>query len=244
MLKNLFARFFVAVVTAAALGGPAAAQSLNASAPTPLAPGLNQGTIDNMVGPQYWSFRYHKGTANLHVGFTSMGLFGNPQTTTIRFLLITPDGKTVYQQPLTSSGQEAHLDVPGNFPGSGSYIIEMAPTGMALVRGGGDYTISLTGPAIDYAGAAPAGPERIVGTYAVMVCPPDFDCQASLSIHFAPDGTVQTTDGHSGNWRIFDPASMIYTVVIGPDRWTLKLVPGRGLFGTNDLSVPIFQAVR
>jgi hypothetical protein len=33
-------------------------------------------------------------------------------------------------------------------------------------------------------------------------------------------------------------------VVIGGDRWSLKLVPGRGLFGTNDLSVPIFQAVR
>jgi hypothetical protein len=244
MLKTLLARLFVAVVVAAGLGGTAAAQSLNAQAPTPLAPGLNQGTIDNMVGPQYWSFRYHKGQGTLHIGFTSMGLFGNPQTTTVRFILRTPSGQVVAQYPVTSSGQMAELNMPGNFPGSGTYVIEVAPTGMALVRGGGDYTISLAGPAIDYAGAAPAGPERIVGTYSVMVCPPDFDCQASLSIHFAPDGTVQTTDGHSGTWRVFDPASMIYTVVVGGDRWSLKLVPGRGLFGTNDLSVPIFQAVR
>jgi len=31
---------------------------------------------------------------------------------------------------------------------------------------------------------------------------------------------------------------------MGQDRWSLKLVPGRGLFNTSDLSVVVFQAVR
>jgi hypothetical protein len=31
---------------------------------------------------------------------------------------------------------------------------------------------------------------------------------------------------------------------MGGDRWSLKLVPGRGLFNTNDLSVVVFQSVR
>ncbi|MGA3213235.1 MAG: hypothetical protein ABSD20_18175, partial [Terriglobales bacterium] len=82
------------------------------------------------------------------------------------------------------------------------------------------------------------------GSYAVMVCAPDFDCQSSLAIRFAANGTVQTTDGHSGTWKVFDPDAMIYSVVMGQDRWSLKLVPGRGLFNTSDLSVVVFQAVR
>jgi hypothetical protein len=57
-------------------------------------------------------------------------------------------------------------------------------------------------------------------------------------------GTVQTTDGHSGTWKIFDPDAMIYSVVMGADRWSLKLIPGRGLFNPSDLSVVVFQSVR
>jgi hypothetical protein len=77
-----------------------------------------------------------------------------------------------------------------------------------------------------------------------MVCAPDFDCQGSLAIHFDDNGTVRTTDGHTGTWTLFDPDSLIYSVVIGADRWSLKLVPGRGLFNSNDLSVVVFQSVR
>ena len=92
--------------------------------------------------------------------------------------------------------------------------------------------------------APAAGADPIVGTYSVMVCAPDFDCQGSLAIRFAPDGTVQTTDGHRGGWTVFDPAGRIYSVVMGPDRWSLQLVPGRGLYNPNDLQVVIFQSVR
>lgn len=88
------------------------------------------------------------------------------------------------------------------------------------------------------------GVDPIVGSYSVMVCAPDFDCQGSLAVRFAPDGTVQTTDGHRGNWTIFDPGARIYSVVMGRDRWSLQLVPGRGLYNPNDLQVVIFQAVR
>jgi hypothetical protein len=37
---------------------------------------------------------------------------------------------------------------------------------------------------------------------------------------------------------------MIYSVVMGADRWSLKLIPGRGLFNPSDLSVVVFQSVR
>jgi len=103
--------------------------------------------------------------------------------------------------------------------------------------------INVSGPAIAYGPATAPNPAEIAGTYAVMSCPPDWNCDG-LGIHFSPDGGVATTDGHSGRWALFDPDGRIYTVVVGRDRWTLKLVPGRGLMDTHDQSIVIFQAIR
>jgi hypothetical protein len=223
------------------------AQSLDAKKPTPLAAGENRGTVDNMVGPQFWSFKYKKGEARITVRFTSMGLLGNAQATTVNVLLKNSEGQVFKQAPITSNGREVSMDFPGTFGGPGTAILEIRPTGNALVRAGGDYSITLSGSGIDLAAgaaAAAAAPPGIVGTYAVMVCAPDFDCQSGLAIHFSADGTAATTDGHSGTWKVFDPDQMIYTLAMGADRWTLKLVPGRGLFATTDLSVVVFQAIR
>lgn len=240
-------RFSVLAVFAAAFGiafaTVASAQSLDIRNPTPLVAGENRGTLDNMVGPQYWLISCHKGKLNIAVHFTSMGLFGNPTTTTIEIVLHEANGKVLGSRPLTSTGQGATLNWPGTCASVSTITLELRPTGSNLVRAGGDYSIVVDGDAVDY-GRAGAGGDPIVGTYAVMVCAPDFQCDSSLAIHFAPDGSVRLTDGHSGKWAVFDPDAKIYSVVIGPDRYSLKLIPGRGLFGTNDLSVPVFQAVR
>ncbi len=238
----LFRVRLASAMLAACLG--ASAQSLDPQAPTPLATGENRGTLDSMVGPQYWSFKYKKGSGNIAVRFASMGLFGNPMVATIQVVLHAPNGQVIQSRSLTSRGPVVELNMPGTFAGPGTATVELRPEGSNLVRSGGDYSIVVSGAGIDVSGPAASGKERIVGTYAVMVCPPDFDCQGSLAIHFSADGTVQTTDGHSGTWKVFDPEALVYTVVIGSDRWTLKLVPGRGLFNTNDLSVVVFQAVR
>jgi hypothetical protein len=227
-----------------AIAAPVSAQSLNPKAPTPLVAGENRGTVDTMVGPQYWSFKYVAGKGTISVRFTSMALFGNPMTATIEVVLHGNDGKVLGSRPLTSNGRVAELNWPGTFASPGTSVIELRPAGNTLVRSGGDYSITVSGDAINYAGVHAAGPEQIVGTYSVMVCPPDFDCQSSLAIRFQRDGTVVTTDGHHGTWKVFDPDALIYSVVVGRDRWSLKLVPGRGLFGPNDLSVVVFQSVR
>lgn len=239
-----------AVVMAGAAGS-AAAQSLDPGAPTPLKMGENRGTLDCMVGPQYWSFRYRKGPGKLNVRFASMGLFGNPTNATVNITIKEAHQKWTVSRSLTSRGQAAVLDMPATFPDSGLAVVELASNGTCLVRAGGDYAITPSGAGIDPGGGgdsaaspAPNAADRIVGTYAVMVCAPDFDCQGSLAIRFAADGSVRTTDGHSGRWTLFDPDAGIYSVVMGRDRWSLKLIPGRGLFNTNDLSVVVFQAVR
>jgi hypothetical protein len=231
------------------LAAPACAQSLDPRAPTQLAPGENRGTLDCMVGPQYWSFKYAKGAGKLDIRFSSMGLLGNSTTATMNVTVSDVQHTWTVTRAVTSSGQGAGIDMPATFPTPGVAVVEMATNGTCLVRTGGDYTITASGPAIEFGGSAagsnaPSGRDRIVGTYSVMVCAPDFDCQGSLAIHFDDNGTVRTTDGHSGTWTVFDPDSMIYSVVIGGDRWSLKLVPGRGLFNTSDLSVVVFQSVR
>jgi hypothetical protein len=172
-----------------------------------------------------------------------MGLFGNATTASIQVVLHGNKGKVLGARTVTSNGPAVENDWPGSCATRSSIVVELRPPGNTLVRSGGDYSITVDGDAVDFA-AAGSGPDRIVGTYAVMVCAPDWDCQGSLSIHFSPDGTARLTDGHSGTWTAFDPDAHIYTVLIGPDRLSLKLIPGRGLFGTNDLSVPVFQSVR
>lgn len=225
----------------AATNAPVSAQSLNIKAPARLTPGENHGTIDNQVGAHYWAFQYVAGQANIVVRFTSMGIFGNPMPATIEVVLHNADGKVFGSRQLTSNGRVAETDWPGTFGGPGTAIVELRPPGSNLVRNGGDYTITVSGPAINFSGASAAGPEEIVGTYSMMSCPPDLDCQAA---RFLPAGNVVTADGHKGSWAVFDPASRIYTVVIGRDRWSVKLVPGRGLVNVSDVSLVVFQAVR
>jgi CubicO group peptidase (beta-lactamase class C family) len=237
----------LAVVTAigAISQSSASAQSLDIHNPTPLVAGENHGTVDSMVGPQFWSFRYHKGKGNVAIRYSSMALFGNAMTTSILVVMHSENGAVWGSKSLTSNGQVADQNWPGTFKGPGTAIVEIRPPGNTLVRSGGDYSITVDGDAVDYSGAgAMPGRDPVVGTYAVMVCAPDFDCQNSLAAHFAADGSVRLTDGHSGSWSVFDPDSHIYSVVIGQDRYSMKLVPGRGLFNTSDLSVVVFQAVR
>ncbi len=245
--RNLAVRSLAAVLLLG-LSLAAAAQSLDIKKATPLKPGENHGTVDSMVGPQFWMFKYKKGDGKVIINFNSMGLFGNPTAATIQIVLHALDGQVYQTRSLTSNGKVATLEIPGNFPGPGGAIVELRPPANTLVRTGGDYSVVVVGSGIDFAagsaGAAAAGTDPIVGTYAVMVCAPDFDCQGSLSIRFAADGTVQTTDGHSGSWKLFDPDGGVYSLVMGRDRWSLKLVPGRGLFNTTDLSVVVFQAIR
>jgi hypothetical protein len=242
--KN-FARLAVVAAIGALSQSAASAQSLDIRNPTPLVAGENHGTVDSMVGPQFWSFKYHKGKANVAIRYSSMALFGNAMTTTVLVVMHSGDGAVWGSKPLTSNGQVADQNWPGTFKGPGTAIVELRPPGNSLVRSGGDYSITVDGDGVDFSGAGAApGRDAIVGSYAVMVCAPDFDCQNSLAAHFAADGSVHLTDGHSGTWSVFDPDSHIYSVVIGQDRYSMKLVPGRGLFNTNDLSVVVFQAVR
>ena len=220
--------------------GGAQAQSLDSKHPTPLVAGENTGTVDSMVGPQFWSFQSGKGSALVIMRFGSMGLFGNATSATIQVVMHDTTGKTFGSETITSTGKPVEVKWPGTFGKPGIVVLEIRPATSSLVRTGGDYSLQVTG-AVSYANVKVPGPERIAGTYSLMVCPPTLDCQA---VRFLPNGTVKAADGTAGTWSSFDPGALIYTVKIGTNQWSLKLVPGRGLVNAADTSSIVFQAVR
>jgi hypothetical protein len=218
----------------------AGAQSLDSKHPQQLLAGENTGTVDSMVGPQFWQFQSEKGSASIIVRFTSMGLLGNASAATIQVVLHDGTGKTFGSESVTSTGKTVEVKWPGTFAKPGRVIVEVRPPMSSLVRTGGDYSVTVTG-AVSYANAKAPGPERIAGTYTLMVCPPTLDCQAT---RFFPNGTIKTADGTSGSWAVFDPEALVYSVKIGQNNWSLKLVPGRGLVDTANTAGIVFQSVR
>lgn len=197
MLQRYVTSLSVSVATALlCLSSGASAQSLDSKHPAPLLAGENTGTVDSMVGPQFWSFQNRAGSAAVVVRFASMGLFGNATAATIQVVLHDGTGKTFGSESITSNGKPVEVRWPGTFAKPGTVILEIRPPSSSLVRTGGDYSVQVTG-AVDFANAKAPGPERIAGTYSLMVCPPTLDCQA---VRFFPDGSIKTADGTAGSW--------------------------------------------
>ncbi len=242
-MRNPFTPSFVpAAIALSLLTAPVAAraQSLDVRQPAPLVAGENTGTVDSMVGPQFWAFHALHGSVTIAIRFASMGVLGSPATATIQVVLHNANGTVFGSQTVVSNGKPAELRWPGTFAKPTTAIIEIRPAGNTLVRTGGDYSIAVTG-AVSYAGAKAAGPERIAGTYQLMTCQPTFDCQ---TVRFLPNGVVRAADGSTGTWTIFDPDALVYTVKIDQAVLTVKLAPGRGLMSTSDASIVVFQAIR
>lgn len=214
---------------------PAWAQSLNPNTPTPLQPGVNQSTVDNFVGTQYWYFMGGPGKTSVHVTFKSMSLLGNASKSAITVTL--SDEKRTWATPktLTSTSQPVEETFDGNLKAPTKVIVTVAPPSGGLVRMGGDYQIEVSG-AVSFGAKSNEAP--IVGMYKQMSGYTSLlgDCK------FQADGTIKTTSGAKGTWELFDQASQTYVINIdGQDRHSLQLMPGRGLVEGDSI---FFQSVR
>jgi outer membrane protein OmpA-like peptidoglycan-associated protein len=127
------------VVGGAAMKG----QSHDAKAPTPLAPGVNKGNVDSIVGPNYYYFYAGPGHMTIHLAFHEMGLLGNPYRQRCNFDVINPSG-TVSHMEVTSQGNTATLDNHGDFTDRRREVLRVSGQGN-LVRMGGYYEISIAG---------------------------------------------------------------------------------------------------
>ncbi len=218
------------------LGGAVGAQSLKPEVPAPLQPGINKGTVDNMIGSHYWYFTAGPGKTLVHVKFTSMGLLGNPTRTTMTAVLSDAANTWHTPKPVTSDGKEAEVTFDGDLKKATKLILKLAPPPNGLVRAGGDYQVEATG-AVSFGAKSSADP--IIGAYKQM----GGYTKELGTCKFNADGTMVSTSGINGKWSLFDAASQTYVIdVQDQERQSLQLRPGKGLCDQSDFAV--FQLLR
>ena len=200
------------------------AQSLDPNKPSPLQSGINKGTADNMVGPQYWYFIAGPGSVKVVARFKSMGLLGNVTTTTINVVLT--DEKRTWKStfPISAAASFSEKLIPGKFDKKQKVVLEVVPPPNGLVRSGGDYQLEATG-AVEFDPPENTGVDPIVKTYV----------GGRGLCKFLPDGRVIAADGTEGKWKLFDADTRVYSINYpGFSPESVKLVPGRGLVDAND----------
>lgn len=210
-------------------------QSLDSRHPAPLQPGPNSGTVDNFVGNNYFAFSGGPGQVTVVVSYNSMSLLGNAQRSTLTIQLSDEKRSWVETRTISSLKQSNSTTMVGNLKVPTRMVLYVFPPNGGLVRAGGDYTVTATG-AVKF--DPPLSPiEQIVGTYTPMSVHDNEDTAAK----FEPNGRLEFASGTTGQWKLFDASSRLYTVTFAQTRLSLKLIPGRGLVAPRDQSIIVFQ---
>lgn len=218
------------------LMGCASAQSLNSEDPAPLMKGINKGTADSLVGTHYWYYFAGPGNVRLTVRFKSMGMYGNPMRSTLTVTL--SDEKRTWHTTKLVTSEKAMGEVTftaEKLDKKLKTIIRVAPPPQGYLRAGGDYEIEATGD-VEF-DKAKAGGDPIIRTYSSRV-------NSYGATKFLAGGVIETSNGLSGNWKVFDPENHIYTITIESFRWSVKYLPGYGLVEANDPTLIVFQEIR
>jgi hypothetical protein len=212
------------------------AQSLKPEVPAPLQPGINKGIVDNTVGTHYWYFMGEPGDIHLHVQYSSMGLLGNPYRSTITITLSDEAKTWATPKSLTAESKPVDCTFDGQLKKPTKVLVSVAPPPGGLVRMGGDYQLEVTG-AVAFGQQSSIDP--VIGMYNQMN-----GYTTNLGgCKFQADGTIQTTSGANGSWKLFDKDSHSYVIDIdGQTRQCLQFIPGRGLVDSGDFIV--FQLLR
>jgi len=206
-----------------AFSAPVCAQSLKPQDPAPLQPGINQGTVDNFVGSHYWYFMGGPGHTSVHAQFTPMSLLGNAHQSQITMTLSDAAHTWHTDNVLSSDCKTVDYTFNGDLKAPTKVLVTVAPPTGGLVRSGGTYQLEVTG-AVSFGQKSNADP--VIGMYKQMAGYTSLlgDCK------FLADGSIQTTSGANGNWKLFDKDTQTYVINIdGQDRHSLQYVPGRGL---------------
>ena len=216
--------------------GPTAfTQSLDPRQPAPLQPGQNSGTVDNFVGSNYFYLTSGPGATTITVSYNSMSLLGNAQRSSLNIELSDEKHTWVERRTITSTKQSSSTTMVGNLKVPTRLILSIIPPSGGLVRAGGDYTVTATG-AVRF--DPPLNPSQlIVGTYTPMSIHENEDTAAK----FSPNGALVFASGTTGQWKLFDADSHLYTITYLSTRLSLKLIPGRGLVDAHDPTVIVFQ---
>jgi hypothetical protein len=219
------------------VAGAVSAQSLKPENPYPMSAGINKGTSDSLVGTQYWYFYAMPGSNRLTVRFTSpTALYGAQMNTVLTITLYDEKRSFKVTKTVTSNKTQREATfVADNVKSKMKIIVSVVPPNQNLVRMGGDYEIEANGSVLFAVTSTNADP--IVRTY-------DSKVNSYGATKFLPDGSIATTDGSRGLWKVFDAENRIYSVAIDGFKFSLQYLPGYGLVKTSDPSAIVFQEMR
>ena len=217
------------------------AQSLKPETPYPLQAGINKGTADSLVGTQYWYFYATPGNSRVNVRLKSpTTLYGTELRNNGLTITLYDDKRTWKNTKIVTSGPNASeatftADKVGK---KMKIIVSVAPPNQKLLRMGGEYELEATG---DVAFDPVSTQDAIVRTYEAKV---GYGEETYGTTKFNADGTIDTTNGYHGTWKLFDRENRIYTVLVGKYRVTVQYLPGYGLVRPDDPTMIVFQELR
>ena len=222
--------------------GYVSAQSLKPDSPYPLKAGINQGTSDSLVGIHYWYFFVTPGSNRLTVRFKNpTTLYGTELNNNVLTITVSDEKRTWKVVKTVNSNKNASeaTFISNKVDKKIKIIVTVAPPNQSLIRMGGDYEIEATGDVQFDEVKSAADP--IIRTYDPKVM---HYSEAYGATKFLADGTVETANGFSGTWKVFDRENRIYAVVIGKIRYSLQYLPGYGLVRPGEPNIVEFQELR
>ncbi|MGH9946075.1 MAG: hypothetical protein ACRD6X_02640 [Pyrinomonadaceae bacterium] len=234
-IRILFSIVFLAV-------GYAAAQSLKPESPYPLQAGINKGTADSLVGTQYWYFYASPGNSRVTVRLRAPTTLYGTELRNNRLTITLYDEKRTWRnaKSVTSRPNETEATFTADKVAKKmKIIVSVAPPNQNLVRMGGEYEIEVNGD-VQFDAAKSAG-DPIVRAYQPKT---GIDGEDYGTVRFNADGTIETANGYTGTWKLFDRENRIYTVVVGRLRVSVQYLPGYGLVQPDDPKLIVFQELR
>lgn len=126
------------------------AQSLDPNKPAPLAPGVNKGNVDSMIGSHFYYFWAGPGHFDIKLAFKDLGLYGNPLRQGLNFDFYDDNNKLMAHNAIVAAGPVERMATHGDLTDRQRIKLAVVPQ-KGLIRLGGYYEIEVTG-AVELAG--------------------------------------------------------------------------------------------
>ena len=233
-MKNLLAMLVLLLGA-----GFSSAQSLKPESPYPMRAGINQATSDSLVGIHYWYFYATPGTSRITVRMkTPTTLYGASQNSTLTITVRDEKGghatRTIDGTP---NKRETTFTAP-KLDKRMKIVVSVAPPNQNLLRMGGDYEIEAAGNVAFGDGESAVDP--IVRSYEAKT-----GYNVYGAVKFFANGTIETSNGYRGTWKVFDQENRLYTVTMNDGfKVPVQYLPGYGLVQPSSPNLIIFQELR
>lgn len=140
------AAMLFAMFAAAMTSSVSHAQSVDPTAPAPLAAGVNKGNVDNAVSGHYYYFWAGPGHFDIKMAFKELGMWGNPVRQSLSFDFYNDKAELLAHNAIVSAAALERLSTVGDLATRQRIKLAIRPQA-GPIRLGGYYEIEVTGAA-------------------------------------------------------------------------------------------------